>query len=51
MNHDDEAGRVAVGMRADLAVLDRNPFEGEPTAIHTTGTVATVANGEVVFSR
>jgi predicted amidohydrolase YtcJ len=51
LNHDDEAGRVAVGMRADLAVLDRDPFEGEPTAIHTTRTVATVANGEVVFSR
>ena len=28
VNHDDEAGTIAEGMRADLAILDRNPFAG-----------------------
>ncbi len=49
VNHDDDAGRIAEGMRADLAVLDRDPFGVHPTEIHTTGTVATIASGRVVF--
>ncbi len=27
VNHDDDAGVIAPGLRADLAVLDRNPFD------------------------
>jgi predicted amidohydrolase YtcJ len=51
IDHDDEAGAIAEGMRADLAVLDRDPFDGPPTEIHTTGTLATIAAGRVVFDR
>ena len=49
VNHDDEAGSIAEGMRADLAVLDRNPFEGSPHEIATTRVTATIAAGQVVF--
>jgi len=51
LNHDDDAGTVAEGMRADLAVLDRDPSEGEATEIHATRTLATIASGVMVFSR
>ena len=48
VNHDDDGGTLAVGRRADLAVLDRNLFDpasglpGEARVTHT------VAGGEVV---
>jgi predicted amidohydrolase YtcJ len=48
LNHDDEAGQIVEGARADLAVLDRDPFEGPTSDIHTTRTLATIANGRVV---
>jgi hypothetical protein len=51
IDHDDEAGAIAEGMRADLAVLDRDPFDGPATRIHETGTLATIAAGRVVFER
>jgi hypothetical protein len=51
IDHDDEAGAIAEGMRADLAVLDRDPFDGPSTRIHETGTLATIAAGRVVFER
>src|SRR5262249_12070206 len=35
VNHDDDAGSIAPGVRADIAVLDRNPFEGPPHEIAT----------------
>jgi predicted amidohydrolase YtcJ len=49
LNHDDEAGSLTVGSRADLAVLDRNPFAGEATAIGETRVEMTLAAGRVVF--
>ena len=51
VNHDEEGGTVAVGKRADLAVLDRNlldPTVGLPADAHVTHTVA---GGAVVYER
>lgn len=46
VNRDDEAGTIAPGMRADLAVLDRNLFDGSP--IGDAQVELTVAGGTVV---
>lgn len=51
VNHDDDAGAIAEGMRADLAVLDRDPFDGPADQIHTTQTLSTIASGRVVHER
>lgn len=43
VNHDDDAGTIAIGKRADLAVLDRDLFDrtsGLPADAHVTHTVA-----------
>jgi hypothetical protein len=47
VNHDDDAGSIEEGKRADLVVLDRNPFEDAP--IGETRTTMTIASGSVVF--
>ena len=49
LNHDDEAGVLAPGKRADLAVLDRNPFDRDRGAIGGTRVEMTIASGAVVF--
>ena len=49
VNHADETGRIAPGMLADLAVLDRDPFAGPPDAIHETRVLATYVGGDAVF--
>jgi predicted amidohydrolase YtcJ len=49
VNHDDEAGTIAEGMRADLAILDRNPFAGSAYEIADTKITATIAAGRVVY--
>jgi predicted amidohydrolase YtcJ len=46
VNRDDEAGTIAPGMRADLAVLDRNLFEGGP--VGDARVELTIAGGVVV---
>jgi predicted amidohydrolase YtcJ len=46
VNRDDEAGSLVPGMRADLAVLDRNLFEGAP--IGDAQVEVTIASGVVV---
>jgi predicted amidohydrolase YtcJ len=51
VNHDDEAGTLVPGMRADLAVLDRNPFDRSLGAIGETRVEMTIAAGRVVFER
>jgi predicted amidohydrolase YtcJ len=48
VNHDDDAGSIEVGKRADLVCLDRNPFEGPPTEIGRTAATITIAAGLVV---
>ena len=49
VNHLDRTGRVAPGMLADLAVLDRDPFRGPPEEIGAARVVATYVDGERVF--
>jgi predicted amidohydrolase YtcJ len=46
VNHDDDAGSLEEGKRADLVVLDRNPFEEGP--IGQTRVVTTIVGGTVV---
>ena len=45
VNHRDEAGTVAPGQVADLVVLDRDPFAGDPAEIGATRVVSTWVDG------
>jgi predicted amidohydrolase YtcJ len=49
VNHADETGRIAPGMLADLAVLDRDPFARPLDEIGEARVVATYVEGERVF--
>jgi predicted amidohydrolase YtcJ len=49
VNHLDEAGTIAVGRLADLVVLDRDPFAGDPAEIARTRVMATYVGGEPVY--
>jgi predicted amidohydrolase YtcJ len=49
VNHADETGRIAPGMLADLAVLDRDPFVEPLDEIAEARVVATYVEGERVF--
>ena len=49
INHDDDAGSLEAGKRADLAVLDRDPFDRTKGAIGQTQVAMTLASGRVVF--
>ena len=51
VNHLDRTGRIVPGMLADLAVLDRDLFEGPPEAIHEARVDATYLGGELVYVR
>jgi predicted amidohydrolase YtcJ len=44
-----QLGEVAVGMLADLVVLDKDPLTLRPEQLHTVGVLKTVINGDVVF--
>jgi predicted amidohydrolase YtcJ len=48
VTHDDEAGTIEEGKRADLLVLDRNPFAGSIHEIADTTVTTAVAAGRVV---
>ncbi|MBB2893793.1 amidohydrolase [Flexivirga oryzae] len=49
INGDDDAGRLAVGRRADLAVLDRDIFT-DPTRVADAHVTLTMASGRVVHT-
>jgi predicted amidohydrolase YtcJ len=49
VNHLDDTGRIEPGFRADLAVLDRDPFAGPPDEIGATGVAMTFVDGKRVF--
>jgi predicted amidohydrolase YtcJ len=49
VNHDDDAGSIEEGKRADLVVLDRNPFDREAGPIGQTKVTTTIASGRVVY--
>jgi predicted amidohydrolase YtcJ len=47
----DRVGRIAIGMVADIIVVDRNPFEVSKYEIHQVVVEQTIINGEIVFDR
>ncbi|WP_407357918.1 amidohydrolase [Microbacterium sp. LTA6] len=49
VNHLDETGTIAVGMLADLALLDRDPFEHPAEEIGLTEVLGTWVEGERVY--
>jgi predicted amidohydrolase YtcJ len=49
VNHLDDTGRIEPGFRADLAVLDRDPFAAPPDQIGATGVAMTFVDGKRVF--
>jgi predicted amidohydrolase YtcJ len=50
VNHlDDLTGSIEVGKRADLVVLDRNPFEHPEDRIAEARVVRTLVDGQRVF--
>lgn len=48
---EDRTGRLLPGYLADLAVLDRNPFDLDPSAIAETRVVSTFVGGVSVYER
>jgi predicted amidohydrolase YtcJ len=50
-NHLDETGRLEPGALADLAVLDRDPFAGDPAELGAAAVVRTYVDGTAVFVR
>ena len=52
VNHlDHETGTLQVGKYADLALLERDPFAGDPIEIGTIEVSQTFVEGERVFAR
>lgn len=51
VNHLDDTGTLRPGSRADLALLDRDPFAAPAESIHETRVQATFIAGEEVWSR
>ena len=50
VNHDDDAGSVEEGCRADLVVLDRNLFDASDATVADARVEHTIAAGRVVHS-
>lgn len=50
VNHLDDTGRVAAGALADLVVLDRDPFAGDPEDIADARVTHTYVGGARVYS-
>jgi len=51
VNHDDDAGLLSIGRRADFAIADRNPFGNEMVLVSTTANRVTYIGGVEVFAR
>ena len=47
---ENETGRLRVGYRADLVVLDRDPFAGDPLDIAETSVLSTWVDGRRVYT-
>lgn len=47
---ENETGRLGLGYRADLTVLDRDPFAGDPLDIAETAVESTWVNGRRVYT-
>ncbi|GAA0944056.1 amidohydrolase [Virgisporangium aurantiacum] len=50
VNHRDDTGTLAVGRRADLVVLDRDPFDGPPEEIGAARAARTYVDGALVYA-
>ncbi len=50
VNHRDDSGALLVGQRADLVVLDSDPFAGPAEAIGETRVALTYVGGERVYA-
>ena len=50
VGREKETGTIAVGKRADLAVLSHDPTQLEPDALLRVTVTATIVNGEVVWA-
>jgi predicted amidohydrolase YtcJ len=48
---EDKFGRIAVGMRADFLILDRDPLLSSPTDLRATQVLETWINGERVWQK
>jgi predicted amidohydrolase YtcJ len=51
VNHDDDGGSLAIGKRADLALIDRNLFDIPSAHVSDARVEMTVASGRVVYER
>jgi predicted amidohydrolase YtcJ len=51
VNHDDDAGTIEPGRRADLAVIDRNVFDPEAGPLGEAKVELTIASGRMVHGR
>ncbi|MEU4406815.1 amidohydrolase family protein [Streptosporangium sp. NPDC023963] len=51
INHDDDAGTIVPGNRADLVVLDRAPFTEPAADIWRTKVAMTFLDGQEVYRR
>ena len=49
VNHDDAAGSIRDGGRADLVVLDRNVFRAPDATVADARVETTIASGRIVF--
>ncbi|MGL3807114.1 amidohydrolase [Paeniglutamicibacter sp. R2-26] len=51
INRDHEGGRIRPGARADLVLLDSDPFALPPDDLHAVGVELTLAAGRAVYER
>lgn len=49
INRDDQGGSLTEGTRADLVILDADPFAIDPTNLHAVGVELTLAAGRIVY--
>jgi predicted amidohydrolase YtcJ len=49
--HEDQLGTLKPGLRADIAIVDRDLFRVSPRELLKTRVVGTIIDGEVVYSR
>ncbi|PQZ85751.1 peptidase M38 family protein [Arthrobacter sp. MYb227] len=49
INRDDQGGSLALGTRADLVMLDADPFTIDPADLHAVGVELTLAAGRIVY--
>jgi predicted amidohydrolase YtcJ len=50
VNHRDDTGTLRVGQRADLVVLDRDPFDGPPEELGAVRVARTYVDGALVYA-